>query len=129
MTDMKRTVLALGLVAFAAITAACSSASAQPAVSGPVDPNGPTIVAQNNAFSPSTVEVKAGSAFVLHFENKDAAPHNVAVYKDASASEKVSVGDIISSSMAHQNVPALAAGTYFFRCDVHHEMTGTITVK
>jgi len=26
-------------------------------------------------------------------------------------------------------VPALKPGTYFFRCDVHHEMTGTINAK
>jgi len=39
------------------------------------------------------------------------------------------VGEIVSGSKATQQVPALKAGSYFFRCDVHHEMTGTITAK
>ena len=59
----------------------------------------------------------------------DALGHNVAIYKDATASEKISIGAIVSSSKADQVVPALAAGTYFFRCDVHTNMTGTIVVK
>jgi len=126
---MKRLLLALGLVAVAAISAACSSASAQPLPSGPVDASGPTIVARDMAFSPSTVEIAANKNVTIHFDNQDSAPHNVAIYKDASASEKISVGEVVSASKADQVVPALAAGTYFFRCDVHTNMTGTIVVK
>ena len=44
---MKSFIASLGLVALVAITAACSSAAAQPKPSGPVDPNGPTIVAKD----------------------------------------------------------------------------------
>jgi len=126
---MKRLLLALGLVAMAAISAACSSASAQPVPSGPIDANGPTIVAKDMAFSPSTVEIPAGKNVTLHFDNQDNAPHNVAIYRNASASEKISVGEIVTGSKADQVVPALTAGTYFFRCDVHTNMTGTIVVK
>ena len=126
---MKRLLLALGLVAIAAISAACSSASAQPVPSGPVDANGPTIVARDMAFSPSTVEIPAGKNITVHFDNQDNAPHNVAIYRNASASEKISVGEIVTGSKADQVVPALSAGTYFFRCDVHTNMTGTIVVK
>jgi plastocyanin len=126
---MKRLLLALSLVAVAAIGAACSSASAKPLPSGPVDANGPTIVAKDMAFSPSTVEIAANKNVTIHFDNQDSAPHNVAIYKDSTASEKVSVGEVISASKTDQVVPALAAGTYFFRCDVHTNMTGTIVVK
>jgi plastocyanin len=126
---MRSFFLSLGLVALVAITAACSSAAAQPKPSGPVDPNGPTIVARDMAFSPSTVEIAAGKNVTIHFDNQDSAPHNVAIYKDASASEKISVGEIVSAAKADQVVPALAAGTYFFRCDVHTNMTGSIIVK
>ena len=125
---MKRIVLAFGLVALAAISAACSSAAAQPLPSGPVA-DGPTIVAKDMAFSPATVEVKAGTNVTIHFDNQDSAPHNVAIYTDSSASQKVSIGEIITSSKKDQVVPALAAGTYFFRCDVHTNMTGTIVAK
>jgi plastocyanin len=129
---MKRLLLATGLIALAAISAACSSAAAKPvptAASGPVDPSGPTIVARDMAFSPSTVEIAANKSVTIHFDNQEGAPHNVAIYKDSSASEKISVGEIVTSSKADQVVPALAAGSYFFRCDVHTNMTGTIVVK
>ena len=126
---MKSLIASLGLVALVAITAACSSAAAQPKPAGPVDPNGPTIVAKDMAFSPSTVEIAAGKNVTIHFDNQESAPHNVAIYKDASASEKVSVGEIVTAAKADQVVPALTAGTYFFRCDVHTNMTGSLVVK
>ena len=126
---MKRILLAIGLVALAAISAACSSASAQPLPSGPVDANGPTVVAKDMKFTSPTVEVKAGTNFTLHFDNQDAAPHNVGIYTDSRASSAVSVGEIVTSGAKDQVVPALKAGTYFFRCDVHHDMTGTIVAK
>ena len=126
---MKSLIASLGLVALVAITAACSSAAAQPKPSGPVDPNGPTIVAKDMAFSPSTVEIAAGKNVTIHFDNQESAPHNVAIYKDASASEKISVAEIVSAAKADQVVPALTAGTYFFRCDVHTNMTGSLVVK
>ncbi len=128
---MKRLTLGLGLLVLAAITAACSptAGATPPASAGPVDPNAPVVVAQGNVFSPATVTVKAGKAFSLTLDNQDGAPHNVAIYKDSAASEQVSIGEIVTSTSATQQVPALEKGQYFFRCDVHHEMTGTIVVE
>jgi plastocyanin len=80
-------------------------------------------------FQQTSVEVKAGAAFTLHFDNQDSAPHNVAIFEDSSAAKAVSVGEIVTSAKKDQAVPALAAGSYFFRCDVHHDMTGTIVAK
>jgi plastocyanin len=127
---MKRLVATFAFVAVAAISAACSSsgASTPPVPSGPVA-DGPTIVAKDLKFQSSSIEVKAGSNVTIHFDNEDSAPHNLAVYKDNSASTPISVGQIITSAKADQVIPALAAGTYFFRCDVHHDMTGTIVAK
>jgi plastocyanin len=128
---MKRLTLTLGLVVLAAIIGACSPATgANPTGSaGPVDPNAPVVVASGNAFAPATVTVKSGKAFSLTLDNKDGAPHNVAIYKDSSAAEKVSIGEIVSSTSTTQQVRALEKGTYFFRCDVHHDMTGTIVAN
>ena len=54
----------------------------------------------------------------------------MAVYTDSSASTKVSVGEIFSGpGQKTQSVPALAAGSYFFRCDVHPDMQGTIVAE
>ena len=126
---MKRLVLTTALVVLAAISAACSSAAPQPSPSGPVDPNGPTIVAKDMKFQTPSVDVKAGSNFTIHFDNQDSAPHNLAIYTDSGAGTAVSVGQVVTSAKADQVVAALQPGTYFFRCDVHHDMTGTITAK
>lgn len=127
---MKRLSLTIGLLVLVAVTAACSSASGgQPASAGPVDPNAPVITAQGNVFTPATLTVKAGKAFGLTLDNKDSAPHNVAIFKDASAAEGISIGEIVNSKSVAQQVPALEAGTYFFRCDVHREMIGTIVAE
>jgi plastocyanin len=127
---MKRLTLTLGLVVLAAVMAACSSASANPsAPAGSVDPNAPVVVAQGNAFSPATVTVPADKAFSLTLDNKDGAPHNVSIYTDSGASKSISAGEIVSSTTTTQQVPALAKGTFFFRCDVHHEMTGSIVAN
>ena len=125
---MKRILLTFALVAVAAISAACSTAAAKPVASGAVA-DGPTVVAKDLKFAPATVEVKAGENFTLHFDNQDSAPHNVAIFTDSSASTPVSVGEIVSATKADQLVPALQPGSYFFRCDVHRDMTGTIVAK
>jgi plastocyanin len=126
---MKRILLALGLVALAVLSVACSSAEAKPAVpSGPVV-DGPTVVAKDLKFQTTSVEVKAGSNVTIHFDNQDSAPHNIAVYTDSSASKAVAVGDVVTTAKSDLVVPALQPGTYFFRCDVHHDMTGTIVAK
>ena len=123
-------VLGLGL---AVVLAACSSASgAQPAAAGsPAAPGsaGSQIVARDIAFQQTSVSVDAGKSFGLVFVNQDSAPHNVAIYADASAANAVMVGEVIQAGQVSYTVPALAAGTYFFRCDVHPNMTGTITAK
>jgi plastocyanin len=87
------------------------------------------ISAQSLQFHPTDLTAPAGQAFTLAFRNDDAGvPHNVAIYTDSSASSSVFVGAVFSGP-ATQNyqVPALQAGSYFFRCDVHPQMTGTIT--
>jgi len=72
----------------------------------------------------------ASEAFRIVFHNDDPGiPHNVAIYTDSSAKQALFVGKIFSGpAILHYQVPALPAGTYFFRCDVHHNMTGTFEV-
>ena len=125
---MKRILLSLGLVALAAVSVACSSATAQPQASGPVA-NGPTIVAKDLKFDKPSLELPADTNVTVHFDNRESAPHNLAIYGDSGYSQKVSIGEIITSKTADQVVPALKAGTYFFRCDVHTNMTGSLVVK
>jgi plastocyanin len=127
---MKRLTLTLGLLALAAVLAACSGASAapegttQPPAGGTGDVS---IVAKDIAFQQTDVAVKAGSPVTIAFDNKDGAPHNIAI-SDANG-QSVFKGEIVSSKQVTYNVPALAAGTYTFICEVHPSMKGTITAK
>lgn len=130
---MKRLLATLALATVALAAAACSTNAGGPATpapsAGPADPNAPVITAKDLKFDQAEVVVPAGKAFQLTFTNNESAPHNVAIYKDSSASEKISVGEIFSNGTKVQDVPALEAGTYFFRCDVHPDMVGSIVAK
>ena len=131
---MQRLTLTIGLVVLAAVLAACSNTSAAPASSDPGSPapagDTVTVTAKDLKFTTAEVAVPAGKAFDLVFDNQDGAPHNLAVYTDSSASTKVSVGEIFGGpGRKTQSVPALTAGTYFFRCDVHPDMQGTLVAK
>jgi plastocyanin len=132
---VKRATALLGLVALVVVLAACSSGAsgASPAPSGPAasaDPNALQISAKDLKFSTSQLNAPADKAFSLVFDNQEGAPHNVAIYKDESASQKVFGQDPFGGpkTVTYQVGP-LAAGSYFFRCDVHTDMKGTLTVK
>jgi plastocyanin len=130
---VKRLIATLALATVAIAAAACSSTNADsgtpPAPASPADPSAPAITAANMAFVQADVTVPAGTPFQLTFSNTDSAPHNVAIYTDESASQALFQGEIFSAGTKVYDVPALAAGTYFFRCDVHPDMRGTITAK
>jgi plastocyanin len=130
---MPRLTLAIGTLAMAAFLAACAGTSAAPAT--PADPAattapGPagdavTIVAKDIRFATPQVSVPAGKPVTIQFDNQDGAPHNIAI-KDASGAP-VFKGDIVAGATVTYQVPALAAGTYTFICEVHPDMQGTIT--
>jgi plastocyanin len=132
---MPRLILATGLIAVAALAAACSGTSAAPATpTQPVATSAPgavgdavTIVAKDIAFATPQVSVAAGSPVTIEFDNQDGAPHNIAI-SDASGAS-VFKGEIVSNSKVTYHVPALAAGTYTFICEVHPDMKGSITAQ
>jgi plastocyanin len=131
---MKRLTLTLGLLALAAVLAACSGASAAPTTETPAPAGSPlpaggtvTVAAKDIKFTTTSVAVTAGSAFTIAFDNQDGAPHNIAISDPTGAS--VFKGEIVSSAKVDYPVPALAAGTYTFICDVHPDMKGTITAQ
>src|SRR4029077_21027670 len=125
-----------GLLALAAVLAACSGASAAPtgtpaapAPAGSQIPAGgtATVVAKDIAFTTPAVAVTAGSPFSIAFDNEDGAPHNIAI-SDAGG-QTVFKGEIVANKQVTYSVPALAAGTYTFTCEVHPDMKGTITAQ
>jgi plastocyanin len=87
------------------------------------------ISAQNIAFDTNQLEAPAGQAFVLDFNNNDpGVPHNVEI-KDANGMSMFKGQIITGPATISYQVPALAAGSYMFVCDVHPNMTGTLTAK
>jgi len=88
------------------------------------------IAAQNNAFDEPELKVPAGQAFKLKFDNKDPAPHNVAILKEKGATEALFRKEPFPGSKAVTwEVKKLAAGEYFFQCDVHPNMTGKVIAE
>jgi plastocyanin len=88
------------------------------------------VSAQGLRFDTSSLTAPASEPFTLVFHNDDpGVPHNVAIYADSSASTALFVGDVFNGpATMNYSVDALDPGSYFFRCDVHPQMAGTLTV-
>lgn len=124
------------LAALAVLAAACGGgsktkpkATATPATCTPSG-TALTITAQNLKFDKKCLAAPAGQAFTIDLENKDADQHNLAIYKSSDTKENLFRGEIKGGPVtSHYSVPALAAGRYFFHCDVHTDMTGTFIAE
>jgi plastocyanin len=103
----------------------CGTGSTATQVLAAID--GPQIVAKDLSFNTTTLDVAAGQAFSLEFVNRDGAAHNFAIYRDANATDSLFVGEILGGPNSRvYAVPALPVGTWYFRCDVHHDMHGQV---
>jgi plastocyanin len=107
------------------VLAGCSLGGRAASVTPPPDAD-VAVTATQGRFDKSRLDAPAGKPFGLFFRNLDIAPHNVAIYADADLSRTLFSGDTISDAATVYDVPALDAGTYFFRCDVHPEMAGEL---
>jgi plastocyanin/mono/diheme cytochrome c family protein len=92
-----------------------------------------TIVGENIAFDKTTIDANAGAPITITFDNKDdSVDHNIHFFEGSSASGKsIAATDVVAGPATQQlNLGELAAGTYFYHCDVHPDaMQGTLTVK
>ena len=115
--------LRAGAVAMAILVAACASPA--PVVT-PAVPGGVPLIASGTSFVQKSLEVHADQAFSLVFENRDGELHNVSITAP-DGREQVFTGETFSGPAAKvYSVPALPAGAYTFRCDVHPDMKGTL---
>jgi plastocyanin len=114
-------------LAAAALVAACSSSTGSASLAAPPTPpaGGAVLVAEDQHFDRSHLDLPAGVAVPLLFENRDTSLHNVAIVDGQGAS--VFAGEIFGGEGDRTYaIPALSAGTYTFRCDVHPDMHGTL---
>ena len=125
----RRGVRLVALAALAIVLGGCgptTGTGSSPAVTA--GPDSPRITARGLAFDRQSLDVPAGRSFTLVFDNEDGAPHNVAIYRDAAATDRLFAGEIFGGPGTRTYaIPALPAGTYPFRCDVHQDMRGTLT--
>jgi plastocyanin len=93
-----------------------------------------TVTAQNLQFDTSEIALAAGQGSQLTFQNQDSGiPHNIAIYPNAgdlSADQALFQGDVVTGpTKVVYDIPSLPAGKYYFHCDVHPTMNGTVVVK
>jgi plastocyanin len=97
----------------------------------PGDSSGLSISAVDLQFSSDTLEFKAGEESELEFVNDDASSiqHNVAIYEEEGGAD-IFIGEVIPGGQTvTYSVPAMEAGEFYFQCDVHPGMKGTVTVE
>jgi plastocyanin len=125
MKPIRLTLLAAALIA---LLAACgATAAGNPSV----DPATAdlTVTSVDMAFDTQTLNLDAADDLSIALVNEDSMPHNIAIYTDESASESIFVGDMVTDGTIVYDIGALEAGEYFFRCDLHPDMTGTLIVE
>ncbi len=91
-----------------------------------------TVVASGLAFDTDTLTIPANTATTLEFDNQDAGtPHNIAIYPSQSdLANPLFRGDVITGpATTTYGIPPLDPGSYYFHCDVHPTMNGTVTVR
>jgi plastocyanin len=129
--------LAAGILVLG-LTACSSGASFTPLPSGAEPPSNCakvqdgviTLSAKDLKFSAPCLVADADQAFTIHFTNEDTQPHNVAVFNDSSKGFKIMEGEILATQgdSKDYHVDAQEAGQYYFDCQVHPEMNGTLYV-
>lgn len=88
------------------------------------------IVAKHTQFDTKVLDLDAGASELLRFENRDHGTfHNVAIYRDKNFTTALFNGTPNNGGTADYTTPALDPGTYYFHCDFHPTMQGTVDVK
>ena len=112
-------------------TAAPATSSAPPTPSAP----GETVLqlrASSLAFDKRALTASASAPVTVQFDNADAGVlHNFSLYNNSSLSQKIFTGELTTGPVIKNYAfTAPAAGTYYYRCDVHPDtMNGSFTVR
>ena len=125
--NIRRPLATFALLGLLLAVAGCGGSASPP----PTYPPGAIVVtAENLMFDTSELIVPADSVFPLVLVNKDGDPHNIAIRtKQGFDGELVFRHDPITASTIVLQVGPIPAGTYYFICEVHPAMTGTVLAQ
>lgn len=102
------------------------------ATDAPAQPSEVTLVASSVRFEQRSLAAPAGEVTIA-FDNRDqGVSHNVHVFRGNDASGDDVGSTEIETGAIRQTLALgdLAAGSYFYQCDVHpSQMTGTLTIS
>jgi copper transport protein len=106
--------------------------SLTPAATTTTAPSGPTInlsADNSESFSASSLTAAAGPETIVFTNNDDGVAHDVHLYKGSDASgESLGATQLTRGPDTQSLGVDLEPGTYFFQCDIHPQMQGTIEV-
>ena len=136
---LRRSALPILTLALGLLLAACSSGGGEATESAAGgDTAGGTVAVENGVvevtaenleFNAEVIEAPAGEDFTIRLVNNDTAPHNISVYSEEGG-EEIAKGDTAEGGATVETVvPALEPGEYYFVCDIHPNMNGTLVVE
>lgn len=87
--------------------------------------------ASTAGFTQTCLAANADKPFTLNFDNQDGGvPHNVAVFEDDTATNRIAGTEIAPGPIKQTlDIDALKAGNYFYKCEVHPNMAGTLVIS
>jgi plastocyanin len=129
---LRRSTLVTLICLFSLGLVACGGGGSGPGTGGTAIVSGGEVAisADKLKFDVGTIKAKAGEAFTITLTNNESQVHNVAVY-GSKGGELIVRGEIFAGpgKSSEISVPALEAGTYYFQCDVHTNMNGSVVVS
>jgi len=90
-----------------------------------------TLTPKNIQWDLTTLYFEANKKTTVTIDNQDNAPHNFALY-DKEGGKELYTPDpsgTAPGAKGDEEIPAQKTGTYYFQCDIHPSMKGTVEVS
>jgi|GEM_PF-5027475 len=91
-----------------------------------------SVSAREYAFVPDRLQVRPGQVAELRLKNDGSKEHSLSVYEDDGYSEPVEGATVATAAPGETEAVSLnppgGSNELYFRCEIHHEMTGTIEI-
>lgn len=157
MTTVRKWIIAAAVVGLSIVAMGCAgpdSVSATPTGTTPALVEVPTlapsptlagqvidIAAKDQKFSLTEIDVAAGAAFEIRFDNQDPYQHAIYITEGPRPTHHLTNEEVANGPFPLHSefvtgpgtfvfrVPGLSPGTYTFFCPPHLAMTGTVVVK